>query len=51
MLIDKNLSVLKRLPGEGEHFIEQGWRIEVVDMDGRKIDKLLVAPVAVDPAD
>ena len=45
------LSVLKRLPGEGEHFIEQGWRIEVVDMDGRKIDKLLVAPVAVDPAD
>ncbi|MCH7627329.1 MAG: HlyC/CorC family transporter [Proteobacteria bacterium] len=36
------LSVLKRLPGEGDHFHEQGWRFEVVDMDGRKIDKLLV---------
>lgn len=36
------LSVLKRLPVEGEHFTEQGWRFDVVDMDGRKIDKLLV---------
>lgn len=36
------LSVLKRLPGEGEHFHQQGWRFEVIDMDGRKIDKLLV---------
>jgi len=35
------LSVLKRLPQEGEHFTSQGWRFEVVDMDGRKIDKLL----------
>jgi putative hemolysin len=32
------LSVLKRLPKEGEHFTEQGWRFEVVDMDGLKID-------------
>ncbi|RPF71331.1 hemolysin family protein [Aurantiacibacter spongiae] len=37
------LFVLKRLPAEGEHFTEQGWRFEVVDMDGRKIDKLLVS--------
>ena len=36
------LSVLKRLPNEGERFDDQGWRFEVVDMDGRKIDKLLV---------
>jgi putative hemolysin len=36
------LSVVKRLPKEGEHFTEQGWRFEVVDMDGLKIDKLLV---------
>ncbi|PKB14089.1 putative hemolysin [Novosphingobium kunmingense] len=36
------LSVMKRLPSEGEHFVEQDWRFEVVDMDGRKIDKLLV---------
>ena len=39
------LSVLKRLPKEGEHFREQGWRFEVVDMDGLKIDKLLVSEV------
>jgi len=36
------LFMLKRLPHEGEHFADQGWRFEVVDMDGRKIDKLLV---------
>jgi len=40
------LSVLKKLPHEGEHFHEQDWRFEVVDMDGRKIDKLLVSQVA-----
>jgi len=39
------LSVLKHLPHEGEHFAEQDWRFEVVDMDGRKIDKLLVSRV------
>ncbi len=39
------LSVLKHLPEEGEHFTRHGWRFEVVDMDGRKIDKLLVSPV------
>jgi putative hemolysin len=39
------LSVLKRLPSEGEHFHDQGWRFEVVDMDGRKIDKLLASKV------
>ena len=38
------LSVLKNLPQEGESFADQGWRFEVVDMDGRKIDKILVAP-------
>ncbi|WP_086737510.1 hemolysin family protein [Erythrobacter colymbi] len=37
------LSVLKKLPHEGEHFHDQGWRFEVVDMDGRRIDKLLVS--------
>ncbi len=41
------LSVLKRLPHEGEHFTEQDWRFEVIDMDGRKIDKLLVSRVPV----
>jgi putative hemolysin len=36
------LAVLKRLPGVGDRFDYDGWRFEVVDMDGRKIDKLLV---------
>ncbi|WP_156680409.1 hemolysin family protein [Sphingomonas profundi] len=35
------LSVLRRFPTVGEHFDAAGWRFEIVDMDGRKIDKLL----------
>lgn len=31
------------LPRLGEHFVTAGWRIEVIDMDGRRIDKLLVS--------
>jgi putative hemolysin len=37
------LAILKHLPIEGESFEEQGWRFEIVDLDGRKIDKLLVS--------
>jgi putative hemolysin len=37
------LSVLKRIPETGEVFKFDGYRFEVVDMDGRKIDKLLVS--------
>ena len=37
------LSVLKRIPETGEIFKFDGYRFEVVDMDGRKIDKLLVS--------
>ena len=37
------LSVFRHLPGEGEHFVEQGWKFEIVDLDGRRIDKLLVS--------
>lgn len=40
------LSVLKRLPKEGEYFVENGWRCEVIDMDGLKIDKLLISAAA-----
>jgi len=32
-----------RIPHAGEHFDFQGWRIEVVDLDGARIDKLLIA--------
>ncbi|CAM3262613.1 hemolysin family protein [Paracoccus nototheniae] len=34
------------LPEVGAHVTLHGWRIEVVDLDGRRIDKLLVAPLA-----
>ncbi len=37
------LSVLKHLPETGETFGYDGWKFEVVDMDGRKIDKLIAA--------
>lgn len=37
------LSVLKQIPVTGEVFKFDGYRFEVVDMDGRKIDKLLVS--------
>ncbi|MEO6152606.1 MAG: hemolysin family protein [Croceibacterium sp.] len=40
------LWMLKKLPQEGEHFTDQGWRFEVVDMDGRKIDKLLISTLS-----
>ena len=43
------LSVLRRMPKEGEHFHHQGWRFEVVDMDGLKIDKLLVSQADLPP--
>jgi len=32
-----------RIPHAGEHFDWKGWRIEVVDLDGARIDKLLIA--------
>jgi putative hemolysin len=38
------LSVLKHLPVTGEKFKHDGWSFEIVDMDGRKIDKLIVSP-------
>jgi putative hemolysin len=37
------LSVLKHLPDTGETFRHDGWTFEVVDMDGRKIDKLIAS--------
>jgi putative hemolysin len=36
------LHILRHLPEEGEAFTDSGWHFEVVDMDGRKIDKLRV---------
>lgn len=40
------LHLFRRLPREGESIGYEGWRFEVVDMDGRRIDKVLARPVA-----
>ncbi|WP_375249279.1 hemolysin family protein [Sphingomonas sp.] len=40
------LAVFRKLPAEGESFEQQGWKFEVVDLDGRRIDKLLVSVAA-----
>jgi len=37
------LSQLGHLPGPGEHFSFEDWRFEIIDMDGRRIDKLLAS--------
>jgi putative hemolysin len=39
------LSVLKHIPEVGERFSFAGWRFEIVDMDGFKIDKLLASEI------
>ncbi|HEV7436315.1 MAG TPA: hemolysin family protein [Pseudorhizobium sp.] len=43
------LDEIKRLPELGERFERQGWLFEVVDLDGRRIDKLLVRRVEETP--
>lgn len=39
------LARLGRIPGVGDRLVYHGLEIEVVDMDGRRIDQLLVRPV------
>ncbi len=38
------LDLAGRLPDEGSAIAFHGWRIEVIDLDGRRIDRLLVSP-------
>jgi putative hemolysin len=40
------ISALARLPATGEAAESQGWRFEVVDLDGRRIDKVLATRIA-----
>jgi putative hemolysin len=40
------LDRLGHLPQIGESFDTQGWRFEIVDIDGRRIDKILAARLA-----
>ncbi|WP_193560415.1 hemolysin family protein [Dankookia rubra] len=35
------LALLRRVPREGDRIVWAGWRFEIVDMDGRRVDKVL----------
>ena len=39
------LHQLRHLPALGDHFTRSGWRFEVIDVDNRRIDKVLVSRV------
>jgi putative hemolysin len=41
--------LLGKLPQTADHAEWQGWRFEVVDMDGKRVDKVLAARVAATP--
>ncbi len=41
---------LERIPREADHFEWQGYRFEVVDMDGQRVDKVLVTPLGQGPS-
>lgn len=34
------------LPKEGDAFNKHGWRIEVLDLDGRRVEKVLAKQIA-----
>ena len=38
------MAALGRVPRTGDRFIRSGFRFEVVDMDGNRVDRVLVAP-------
>jgi CBS domain containing-hemolysin-like protein len=38
------LDQLGHLPKAGESFEFEGWRFEIIDLDGRRIDKILAIP-------
>jgi putative hemolysin len=40
------LAHVNHMPAVGEVFEQDGWRYEVLDLDGHRIDKVLVTPVA-----
>jgi putative hemolysin len=35
------LALLQRVPREGDRIVWAGWRFEIIDMDGRRVDKVL----------
>lgn len=40
------MHILERIPQEADAFDWRGYRFEVIDMDGKRIDKLLIAPLS-----
>jgi putative hemolysin len=38
------MAAMKRVPNVADHFLVGDWRFEVVDMDGHRVDKVLVVP-------
>jgi putative hemolysin len=45
------LFILERIPKTGDHLKVSGLRFEVVDMDGNRIDKVLVMRIPTEPSD
>ncbi len=43
------LAVLRRLPRAGEHVEADGWRFEVVNLDGHRIDRLVAVRDSAEP--
>ncbi|MGB5239500.1 MAG: hemolysin family protein [Prochlorococcaceae cyanobacterium] len=41
------IHALERIPKASDHFDWQGYRFEVMDMDGKRVDKILVVPPVV----
>ncbi|MBM0745707.1 HlyC/CorC family transporter (plasmid) [Phormidium sp. CLA17] len=44
------IAMLGRIPTSGNHFDAVGFRFEVVDMDGTRVDKVLITPLASEAA-
>lgn len=38
------LATTQQMPQLGESFIHRGWRFEIIDLDGQRIDKVLATP-------
>jgi putative hemolysin len=41
--------LLGRLPEEADSVEWEGWRFEVVDLDGKRVDKVLASALAPEP--
>ncbi|HEX3499484.1 MAG TPA: hemolysin family protein [Stellaceae bacterium] len=44
------MAQVNRVPRVADHFIVDGYRFEVVDMDGRRVDRVLIVPPKTAPA-